>query len=545
MFQLDQRGTGTHGSPRAETSLPAAGTSSKVPRWQMILDKRQFLDTLRQLKEKYERWLSGGDVREPLTRATLVDPLLEALGWNLSDPTQCIVEDRVPAAEQPDWADYSLLNPDGTVRMVWEAKRADQSLRLRDIKHPAGIWNAVTTKQFVEQALNYAYRKGADWAVLTNGHQLVLLESFRRGQEHLRPGQAKIAFGSFAEMLERSDELWLLNRASVLSGQLDTRFSLEPQPIVVNEHLPTERTAPDIYADRPDWTSVPLAHIPNRESALILEDAEEIYTNLLPVLDLPPTIFSAPTLCQKKKHVLAQAGGRNYIPCVLRDGRIWTFSNLALAPYVALGVCGSQVERSPTLKWETDEDKRRWLTELLHDCLHEHARNRLLEPGRKRRYYFSPAQTTFRRVRYRSFQNRVWRWVVRQDRNSGYWVHTAADLQFVSLGNRFYLQIDPSYVITRDGHEWVDGSIAGPLTTSITSGERNRKYLYHINFWKAWLADEVDQHQSCIQLHCGDAAVSVSTQFVSGMAPFSVPPFGVTYEDLEEEEEMDEEASIK
>jgi hypothetical protein len=309
----------------------------------MTLDKRLFLDSLRHLKEKHERWLSGDDVREPLTRATLIDPLLQALGWDLSDPTQCIVEDRVPTAQQPDWADYSLLNPGGTARMIWEAKRADQDFSFGDISHPAGVWGNAATKRFVEQALNYAYRKGADWAVLTNGHQLVLLESFRRGQEHLRPGQARIAFDSFEEMLERSDDLWLLNRASVLSGQLDTHFGLEPQPIVVSEPLPTERTAPDIYADRSDWMSIPLADIPDRESDLVLEDAEEIYSNLLPVLNLPPTIFSAPTLCQKKKHVLAQAGGPNYIPCVLREGRVWTFANLALAPYIALGVCGSQI----------------------------------------------------------------------------------------------------------------------------------------------------------------------------------------------------------
>jgi hypothetical protein len=510
----------------------------------MTLDKRLFLDTLRQLKRKHERWLGGDGVREPLTRATLIDPLLQALGWDLSDPTQCIVEDRVPTAQRPDWADYSLLNPDGTVRMIWEAKRADQDFSFRDLSHGMGVWGNAATKRFVEQALNYAYRKGADWAVLTNGHQLVLLESFRRGQEHLRTDQAKIAFDCFEDMLSRSDELWLLNRASVLSGQLDIHFGLEPQPIVVSEPLPTERTAPDIYADRPDWISVPLADIPDYESELVLEEPEEIYSNLLPVLDLPPTIFSAPTLCKKKTHVLAQAGGPNYIPCVLREGHVWTFANLALASYIALGVCGSEIQWTPTSEWERDEDRRRWLTELLHDCLHEHARDRSLEAGRGRRYYFRPAQATYRRVRYRSFQNRVRRWVVRQDRNSSYWVHTAADLQFVTLGNQFYLQIDPSYVITRDGREWVDGSVAGPMTTSITSGERNRKYLYNINFWKAWLADEVDRKQDSIDLLCGDATVKVSTRFVSGSAPFSVPPFAAVDEDLEEEE-TDEEESVE
>jgi len=265
----------------------------------MPLDKGLFLETLRQLKEKYERYLSGDDVREALTRYTLIDPLLNALGWDVSDPTQCVVEDKVQTSESPDWADYSLLNPDGTIRLVWEAKRADCPFVLRDVNHREGVWGNVTTKRFVEQALSYAYRKGADWVVLTNGHQLVLLESFRRGQEHLRPSQAKLVFNSFDEMFARANELWMLNCASVLSGCLDDQFGLKPRQIVVSEPLPEELTAPDIYTERPDWMTVPLADIPDRESKLVWDEPELIYANLLPVLDLPEYIFSAPTECRR------------------------------------------------------------------------------------------------------------------------------------------------------------------------------------------------------------------------------------------------------
>ena len=499
------------------------------------LDKRLLIKALEQLKEKYEAYLSGGDVREALTRSTLIDPLLATLGWDVSDPTQCIVEDWVQRAGNPDWADYSLLNPDGTTRVVWEAKRADYPFALRDIGHPDGVWGNTTTKHFVEQGLDYAYRKGADWIVLTNGHQLVLLESFRRGQEHLRPKQAKLVFDSFDEMLERVDNLWLLNRASVLSGRLDDRFGLEPPQIVVSKPLPEELTAPDIYAERPDWMNVPLADIPDRESDLVWDEPELLYANLLPVLDLPEYVFSAPTWCRRKKDVLRHAGGANYIPCVFREGRLWTFADLTRTAYITLSVCTNQIEQIVTSTWEGDKDKRLWLTELLHDCLHEHIRHRYLEAGRGRRYYFRPSRRIFRRVRYRQFSNRVQRWVVRQDRDTDYWVHTAADLRFVTLGGRFYLQIDPSYVITEDGVKWVDGSVAGPMITSLVSGERNRKYLYHLNFWKAWLADEFDAQKDLFSLSCGDAVVPISTQFVSGTAPFSVPSFKAVEEDLEEE----------
>lgn len=505
------------------------------------LNKELFLNTLKQLKDKYERHLSNSSVREALTRSTLIDPLLVSLGWDVSDPTQCIVEDWVQTSEGPDWADYSLLNPDGTTRIIWEAKRADYAFVLRNIDHPEGVWDSAATRRFAEQGLDYAYRKGADWAVLTNGHQLVLMESFRRGQEHLRPSQAKLVFSSFEEMLDQADELWTLNRASVLSGRLDEQFGLEPRQIVVSEPIPEELTAPDIYAERPDWMTIPVADIPDRESRLVLDEPETIYANLLPVSKLPVSIQSASTMCRHKREVLRHVGGAEYTPCILREERLWTFADLGHTAYLSTGVCTKDVAQVAVSKWEEDRDKRLWLTELLHDCLHEHARARDLdEAGKRGRYYFRPRGTqVFRRVRYRSFSNRVQRWVVRQDRTTGYWIHSAAGLQFITLGKQFYLLIDPTYVITKDGVKWVDGSVAGPMVTSLVSGERNRKYLYHINFWKAWLADESDEHQDFIYLGCGDAEVSVSTQFSSGLAPFSVPSFKVDEEELEED--LDEE----
>jgi len=47
------------------------------------LNKELFLNTLKQLKDKYERHLSNSSVREALTRSTLIDPLLVSLGWDV------------------------------------------------------------------------------------------------------------------------------------------------------------------------------------------------------------------------------------------------------------------------------------------------------------------------------------------------------------------------------------------------------------------------------------------------------------------------------
>ena len=67
---------------------------------------------------------------ETSTRYIIIDPILRALGWDLSDPKQCVVEFRAvpkwkPRERSDLRVDYVLLNRRGEPEVAIEAKRID------------------------------------------------------------------------------------------------------------------------------------------------------------------------------------------------------------------------------------------------------------------------------------------------------------------------------------------------------------------------------------------------------------------------------------
>lgn len=124
------------------------------------------LDALvRAIESLQERIRNDGDTigsNEIRTRTALVDPLLNALGWDTTDPAMVIPE----YAAGGGTADYALLKAvpdDGSPVIAFiEAKRLHEPLE----PHRA-------------QMLNYANMSGVKYAGLTNGDRWELYEVFR------------------------------------------------------------------------------------------------------------------------------------------------------------------------------------------------------------------------------------------------------------------------------------------------------------------------------------------------------------------------------
>ena len=67
---------------------------------------------------------------ETSTRYIIIDPILRSLGWDLSDPNQCVVEYRIPQNRRhrkrnEPRLDYVLLDERGFPVIAVEAKRID------------------------------------------------------------------------------------------------------------------------------------------------------------------------------------------------------------------------------------------------------------------------------------------------------------------------------------------------------------------------------------------------------------------------------------
>jgi hypothetical protein len=90
---------------------------------------------------------------EQNTKATLIEPVLEALGWNVRDPDDVYREYRPTSRDAP--VDYSLTilrKP----RLFVEAK---------------GLGETLSDRKWIAQILGYATVAGVEWCVLTDGDE--------------------------------------------------------------------------------------------------------------------------------------------------------------------------------------------------------------------------------------------------------------------------------------------------------------------------------------------------------------------------------------
>ncbi len=95
----------------------------------------------------------GRDLREQNTKASLIDPVLEALGWDIHDPDEVHREYKPTTQDKPvDYALTVLRKP----RLFVEAKALGGSL---------------SDRKWIGQILGYATVAGVAWCVLTDGNE--------------------------------------------------------------------------------------------------------------------------------------------------------------------------------------------------------------------------------------------------------------------------------------------------------------------------------------------------------------------------------------
>ena len=158
----------------------------------MLLD--DLVACIESLQERIRSHGSSLRANETRTRMALIDPLLQVLGWDVSDPDVVTPEYDVSGAR----ADYALLRPGGKPAATVEAKRLGEALESHRM-----------------QMLNYANASGIDYAGLTDGDRWELYAVFERGQlADRRILDVSIATGPAHELALKLLLLWRPNLAS-------------------------------------------------------------------------------------------------------------------------------------------------------------------------------------------------------------------------------------------------------------------------------------------------------------------------------------------
>ena len=181
----------------------------------MLLD--DLVGVIELLKERIATHGPSLRENETRTRMALIDPLLQALAWGVSDPKMVTPEYSVGASR----ADYALLTSTGNPSALVEAKKLDESLASHRM-----------------QMLNYANISGIPHAGLTDGNHWEMYTVFDQAPIE----QRRILDLSIANTPahEAALKLLLLWRPNLASGQ----------PVAAN--APVLDLVPEQPSDGPD-----------------------------------------------------------------------------------------------------------------------------------------------------------------------------------------------------------------------------------------------------------------------------------------------------
>jgi len=108
------------------------------------------------IKDRIDRHGASLRQNETRTRAALIDPLLQALGWDTTDPALVTPEYRTGG-----WADYALIGPGNRPVAIIEAKRLGS-----------------VVENHLEQAVGYCIQQGIAYAGVTDGNHWQLYRTF-------------------------------------------------------------------------------------------------------------------------------------------------------------------------------------------------------------------------------------------------------------------------------------------------------------------------------------------------------------------------------
>jgi hypothetical protein len=243
---------------------------------------------------------------------------------------------------------------------------------------------------------------------------------------------------------------------------------------------------------------------------------ENLSCNLLPIEKLPEYVYVAPisaslyatredgtrarpTKQRIKNEILVRQGEREHpiVPAFRVVGdQIITFHDLeALDSFFASVIDAGNIETIPTEDLVSDEDYRRIIVSLLNMALdrHAHRSGLVIDQTKLRRFFFPPKDGIEEMViTWTPHKKTAKRSVAKPCINNGqvvFWRHQGAYLRIFFLANKFYLQIEPTWVLTEDGYRVKGGSGVGRQIIKWTGAERNLQILYHVRFWTLTLRD--------------------------------------------------------
>lgn len=224
---------------------------------------------------------------------------------------------------------------------------------------------------------------------------------------------------------------------------------------------------------------------------------EILYTNLLEVEYYPADIYLAETDLRTKDEFWARCKEKELeMPneWALRDKNILSFHNLREESWNIFCERGS-VEKLDSNEWALsyDENEKRIFVELLNKCLDSRVQRHACSYKKRFNCYciWAPRDLKHRKFTYFSKNKRTTREMFGAYKSKtvegriAYYRHSSFIGHFVRIENKWYLEINPTYVFTSDGY--MESKYAAERLSTIKRLERNDAVRGQVITWFRFL----------------------------------------------------------
>ena len=190
-----------------------------------MLDKESAINEIKRLVEKYNRE-KDKKYNEEATKNDFILPLFKILGWDVEDSNEVSKEENISGKR----VDYGF-RIDGIPKFFLEAKSFEEGLDGSRIVKGRKV-------TYAEQAINYAYYKGCNWAILINFKEIRVYDAWAKANT------ASFRFGLRIDTLlnDFDNSLYLLSKDAFEKGELDKRYSTKSRKRPITEQLLTDFT---------------------------------------------------------------------------------------------------------------------------------------------------------------------------------------------------------------------------------------------------------------------------------------------------------------
>jgi len=244
---------------------------------------------------------------------------------------------------------------------------------------------------------------------------------------------------------------------------------------------------------------------------------ERLLSNLFPVKQLPSIIYSSSTSVRTEPEVfdaLLSEGVKTLPPFILKRNRLYSFANLKKSdsPFLPI-ISPHEIIEENVEEWMKDKDKKRDLMRLLNLSIRKYLLDRpnmrydkvhrrficLLKNGRDNYFTWRPKEKFTRRA----LAKRVYG----KNRRLLYCMHQSTDLRFMSIDDKIYLKIEPTFTFTQDGYEPFRSEKLASYMSRWIPKQFNELYLNQMVFWAKYLS-KLDY---VITIYVGDQRVVIDT----------------------------------